>query len=336
MRRASLLTRLRDALARAQDRSPLADRAVRTVDRYLEVQGSLLAAGMTYYAFLALFPLMALGLAIASLLSLVAPKVDDTLKAKLHELMPSLDTQALATAGITVGLVSLGVMVYAGVRWVGALRRSLTLLAGRTPREVPYVRGLVRDLATLALLGASVLLSVALSVLSQSAASIIGSWAGEGAGSAAIRLLGLAGALVTDFLLAYVLFRSVSDTGLRGRRLVTSAVVAGLGFEVFKQLGTLIVSYAARNVVYGSFAATVGLLVWISYVSRWVLIVGAWAVTGAGLGPRSEPGAPAGRGGEPAGGHPLAVPAPAETDGTGTGEHRRPDPQREPDLRRQP
>jgi membrane protein len=146
---------VRGLLVRVRYRSRLADRTVRAVDDYLDAQGSLLSAGMTYYGFLALFPLVAVALGVTSLLSRFVPSVDETLRQNLTEVVPTADLDAIASAGIAVGLIGLGVMLYAGIRWVGALRRSLTVLSGQPPRSVPYMRGLVRDSATLALLGSA-------------------------------------------------------------------------------------------------------------------------------------------------------------------------------------
>ena len=84
-------------------------------------------------------------------------------------------------------------------------------------------------------------------------------------------------------------------------------MVAGLGFEVLKQLGGLIVGAASHNVVYGTFAATVGVLIWISYMSKWILFVGAWALVDAQ--PELEPGAAPGGGGHPHGDPAVLPPA---------------------------
>ena len=310
---------------RVRDRSSVADRAVQATDDYLDAQGSLLAAGMTYYGFLALFPLTAVALGVASVLSRVVPSVEDALRRNLAKIVPDANLDALAAAGIAVGLIGLAVMLYAGVRWVGALRRSLTVLSGRPPRSVPYLRGLVRDTLTLALLGLAVLASVAFSVVGQLASGALAGWLGSSAGSTSLRVLTIAGALATDLVIGYVLYRGIPGSPLRGRRLLLTAIVAGLGFEVLKQLGGLIVAAASKNVVYGTFAATVGVLIWISYMSKWILIVGAWALVG--LQPEvlpepvpepdsergSEPGGPAGGRGEP-GGDAAVLPTAAQGD----------------------
>ncbi len=276
---------------------------MRAVDRYVEVQGSLLSAAMTYYGFLALFPLVAVALGVASVLSKAVPSVEQTLRQQLAKLLPTVNLDRMATAGIAVGVVGLLVMLYAGVRWVGALRRSLTVLAGQPARSVPFLTGLVRDWVTLTLLGAAVLASVALSLVSQLAAGVFRDVLGLGGSATVVRLVSLLAALGTDLAIGWVLFQAGPGGVLRGRRLLVAAAVAGAGFEVLKQLAGLIVAGASHNVVYGTFAATVGVLLWMSYLSRWILLVGAWALAG------SEPGVAPGGEGHPRGVAPAELPA---------------------------
>jgi membrane protein len=320
-RGATLLTWSRSLLARVQDRWRFADRLVRTVDRYLDVQGSLLSAGMTYYGFLALFPLVAVGLGVTSVLSRVVPSVDETVRDQVAAVMPNVDVDAVVNASLTVGLIGLAVMLYAGVRWVGALRRSLTVLAGRPPRSVPYLRGIVGDAAVLALLGAAVLASIALSLVTQLATGLLSGLLGTGASSHLVRVATLVAALATDLAIGWALYHVVDDPRLRGRRLLVTAAVAGLGFEVLKQLAAVIIAASSHNVIYGTFAATVGVLIWMSYLSKWILFVGAWALVQEVAGPQpptgpSQPRATAGGDGHPAG-EPAPLPPTMQPDEPG-------------------
>jgi membrane protein len=320
-------------LVRVQDRSPLADRTVQAVDNYLNVQGSLLSAGMTYYGFLALFPLVAVALGVASLLSKVIPRLDDQLREYLARFLPSVDLDAMASAGITVGLIGLAVMLYAGVRWIGALRKSLTVLSGQPPRVMPFLPGLVRDSLSLTLLGLAVLGSLAFTLLGQFASTILHDWFGSEAGTVTLRVVSLVAAFGIDLAIAWVIYRSIPGHPLHGRRLLVTAAVAAVGFEVLKQAGGLIVAAASTNIVYGTFAATVGVLIWISYTSKWILFVGVWALVGTSAGASgSEPGAAPGGGGEPDGDPPVLAPAAqgdhGDPDGEGTGQTRD-EPQRE-------
>jgi membrane protein len=289
-----LLGQVRKRLEAARDSSPAADHLVRAVDRFLDVQGSLLAAGITYYAFLALFPLAAVGFGLTAVIARLVPSVDVSVKQQVADILPAgTDLSGLTSAGLVVGLIGLGVLLYAGVRWLAAMRRSLTLIWGRHPRDVPYLRGLLRDILSLALLGACVLGSLALSVLSQYATAFSSNVLGGDSGLQAVivRAAGLLVALLVDFAVVYALFWGLAGDGPdgpgRGRALVPGALIGALGFEVLKQAGAVIVSSASSNVVYGTFAVTVGLIVWIAYVSRWLLLVACWTAT-SGSGDAAE------------------------------------------------
>ncbi len=328
-RGASLLAWTRALLARVQDRWRFADRLVRAVDSYLYAQGSLLSAGMTYYGFLALFPLVAVALGVTSILSKVVPSVDETVRQQITQLMPNVNVDAMVNASLTVGIIGLAVMLYAGVRWVGALRRSLTVLAGLPPRSVPYLTGVLRDSATLALLGAAVLASIALSLITQLATGLLADLLGTTHMPNLLRLLTLLAALATDLAVGWALYHVVPDPRLRGRRLLVTAAVAAFGFEVLKQLAGLIIAAASHNVIYGTFAATVGVLIWMSYMSKWVLFVGAWALVEmpARQEPeqpdRSEPGAAPGGDGHPQGLAAALPPAPEPDQAGDDGEQAR-------------
>ncbi len=286
---APLLRRLRDRLDRIRDRSPLAAHGVRAVDRFLDTQGSLLAAAVSYFGFLALFPLLAVALGVTSVLSHLAPSVDASLRDQLTRLFPSVDLNSLARDSITIGIVGLVLLLYTGVRWVGALRRSVSLMWDLAPRTVGFVRGLVRDIAVLALLGGALLGSALLTLLTQLASDVVGGWMGLDARPSAflVHLLALVTALAANCLVCLVLFWGLPHGPAEGRAILQASAVFAVGFQVLLQLVTVIVSGASRNVVYGTFAATVGALVWISYVSRLILLLAAWNATGD---PRPRPG----------------------------------------------
>jgi membrane protein len=278
---APFLRRLRNQLAAVRDRSPAAAHGVRAVDRYLEAQGALLAAAVSYYGFLALFPLVAVALGVTSVLSRIAPSVDHAVREQLARLFPSLDVDSLARDGIAVGVIGLVVLGYAGVRWVSSLRRSVSLMWKVEPRSIGFFAGLTRDVVALALLGGCLLASVALTLVTQLATDVVGRWMGfDGRPSAVIvHVLVLVAALAANYLVGWVLFRALPHGPTSARALVNAAVTFAVGFQVLIQLITVIIAHASSNVVYGTFAATVGVLVWISYVSRMILLIAAWTAT---------------------------------------------------------
>ncbi len=283
--RARLADRVRARLASVRGRSPAADHGVRALDRYLEVQGSLLAAAVSYYGFLALFPLIAVVFGATSVLSRVAPSVEQSLRDELASVFPTLDLDTLARDGIAIGVIGLVVLAYTGVKWIGSLRRSVSLLWDVAPSSIGYFRGLLRDVLTLVLLGGSLLVSGVFTVVAQVATDVVGGWIGLGGRPHALLIRGivLVAALVANFLVGWVLFRTLPNNVASEREHLVAAAIFSVGFQVLVLLVGVVLARFAGNVVYGTFAATVGVLVWISYVSRLILMIEAWAATTAGV-----------------------------------------------------
>lgn len=276
-----LINRVRARLERARDRSPLADHGVRAVDRYLEVQGTLLAAAVSYYAFMALFPLVAVAFGVLSVLAKVAPTVEDSLRSQIATTFPTLDLNALAREGITVGIVGFFILAYAGVKWISSLRRSVSVMWGVAPRSIGYIAGMIRDALSLVLLGGCLLASGVFSVLAQIATDAVSRRVGLDSRPNAllVQTVVLVVSLLADFLVGWVLFHSLPNRATRESDHLRSAALFAVGFQVLVQLVGLIVGRTSTSVIYGAFAATVGILVWISYVSKLILFISAWAAT---------------------------------------------------------
>lgn len=265
-----------------RDRSPMAEHVWQTLQRFADIQGSLLAAGITYYGFLALFPLAAVTYGVLSLLVLLVPALESGVKDILPpELAASIDLSQLASAGVTTGLIGLAVMLYAGVRLVAALRRALTLVFGGSPRDLPFVRGVVRDAVTLVVLGLALLAAVAATALT----TVVGSFVDRLLGPNSeldvwlVRLLALLVSLLTLWAIFLALYRLLPSPRPALRVALRGALLGAVGGQVITQIGAVIIASASGNVVYGTFAVTVGLLAWIAYGSRWVLLAGAWTAT---------------------------------------------------------
>ncbi len=148
-------------MARLQQRAvdyavdrPLLARLWRTAARYVEVRVARLAAFVTYYGFMALFPLTALAVSIVGILSRYLPALDDAVVGALDDnvdrlgLDPQLPDQ-LQRAAVGLGLISLGFLVYAGVRWIEALREAMALAFGGEPPRGRIVGRVLADLVLL-------------------------------------------------------------------------------------------------------------------------------------------------------------------------------------------
>ena len=86
----SLVATLKQRVRSARERWPLLDHLVRAVEHYGGVNGSALAAAVTYFAFLSFFPILALAFFAVGVLSRVVEGADEALRAAITSLFPGI------------------------------------------------------------------------------------------------------------------------------------------------------------------------------------------------------------------------------------------------------
>src|SRR5687768_17975347 len=86
----SLVSAAKDRVALVRERRPFVDHLVRMVEHYGQVNGSALAAAVTYFAFLSFFPILALAFAIFGQVTKVYDDAEDTLVDAANSVLPGL------------------------------------------------------------------------------------------------------------------------------------------------------------------------------------------------------------------------------------------------------
>ena len=171
---ASLVDRAKSLAATARERIPGLAHAMRMQQRITAVNGSIQAGGVTYFAFLSFFPILALAFFAVGYIARVWPDAQDNLVTVLDDALPGLigsgsgqiSLQTIQDNATTVGLIGLAGVTYAGLGWLSALRTALMTVFDRPQDDRPnFVLGKARDLLTLVLLGLALLVSVSLSSL---------------------------------------------------------------------------------------------------------------------------------------------------------------------------
>ncbi len=270
----------------ARAKRPFLDHLVRTVQRYQADTGDRLAAAVTFYWFLSLFPILLLAI---SLLGYVyGDQADARVQDALGGVLPPqlVDTlgEILQEAKGPAGVVGLLGTLYSGLGWIDALREAIrtvwhqNVLAGNlVVKKLLDVVVLVGLFATIA---ASVLTTGLVTAFTDTLLDLFGVRESLVA-TFFTRLLGYALALVADTALFLYLFARLSRVRNPLRRLLKGAVFGAVGFEVLKVLGGL---YVARTTskgeaTYGTFAVVVGLLLFLNLFSRFLLLTSAFVVT---------------------------------------------------------
>ncbi|WUI00505.1 YihY/virulence factor BrkB family protein [Spirillospora sp. NBC_00431] len=283
----TLLGDAKDLLREARGRRPWLDHQARAFERYRERRGDRLAAALTCYGFLSFFPLLALAYSLLGYLVGVSAEARDYFVRAVYSQLPGLADQLqveeIARSKTTVGIIGLVALLVTGQGWVQVLRESLRAMWGNEPGGGGnYAVKRLWDMAVLAFLGVILICGMAVSTVTTSATHTVLGWFGledvTGAGTG-LRLLSLACATAFNTVIFLVLFTRLSGTRAPWRRIIRGALFGAVGFELLKQIASLLLARTTENPVYGAFAVLVGLMVWINVVSRFALYVAAWTAT---------------------------------------------------------
>lgn len=286
---ARLWDRVESAVDAARRRSPWFDHLARAGGRYRRTQGDLMAAGVTYFVFLGLFPMLLL---VASVIGLVLAG-DELLQRELYsaireafpgatgeEIVAELDG-AVGSAGV-VGIIALAAFVYAGLRAMDKLRIGMERIWKGRPEEPEFLRDNVRAVTALLILGVVGLLSLGLTGVATWATSWLLELLGlEDAPGLFVltAVVSLVLAFASDVVVFLWLLKVVPATPHPLRRLMRGALFGAAGFEALKLIGNLYLSLISGSVTASAFGGAVGILVWINIVFRFAFFTAAWTAT---------------------------------------------------------
>ncbi|MER6943455.1 YihY/virulence factor BrkB family protein [Nonomuraea sp. NPDC000554] len=276
-------------------RRPSIDHLIRTVQRYQVNTGDRLAGAVTYFAFLSFFPLVALAFAVFGYVLSNNEKALNALNAAIAKQLPGLTSQldltSIAQAKQTAGIIGLLGLLYAGLGAMDALRGALREISMTTTPPLNFFLGKLRDLASLVLLGLTMLASALVTGFATQATTFLVRFLHLDAtpfNKGGLFAGGLLASLAADWLMFLILLGWVGRPTQPFRVIARGALLGAIGFGLLKQLAGLLLGATLSNPVYGAFAVIVGLLLWINLSARLVLYVAAWTST-AGLSPPPVP-----------------------------------------------
>ncbi|XQE81714.1 YihY/virulence factor BrkB family protein [Streptomyces microflavus] len=265
----------------------MATHAWRSYERLDRVHWARLAAAITFISFLALFPLIAVGAAVAA--ALLSDKQLDTIKDKIADQVPGISDQLgidglVANAG-TVGLVAGALLLFTGIGWVGSMRECLRAVWELDDvQEANPVVAKLKDAVLLVGLGGAALATLAVSTAGSTAVGWTADLIGipeDGAGGVLLRVAALAVAVLADFLLLLYLLSLLPGVEPPRRRLVVAALIGAVGFELLKLLLGSYMRDVAGKSMYGAFGVPIALLLWINFTAKLLLFCAAWTATGS-------------------------------------------------------
>lgn len=236
-----------------------------------------LAASISYYVLLTIFPLTLAAVTIVGAVTNDPEPQDDVIQA-ISDFLPVSDTDIADVIGDLSGdWVTAGVLATFGLLWGGmavfsALRKALNAAWGiRTPRSFFMERflelGMMLGVALLLLLSFSI--NAGVEVVKGASDTSVGGFFGEAIFWEAVRLLITTGLTFITFLMLY---KFVPNARIRWSDIWGGALLAAVGFGAAQQLFFLYVTpdepYAA---IYGYLGTVIALMVWV-YVSAIILL----------------------------------------------------------------
>lgn len=288
-RAASFTERAKRAWRDAQGRWLWLAHVVRAWARFTGNNGNQYAGAITFFSFLALFPMILLAVSVTGFVLHANPDLQRQLLDKVAENAPGGFGDTLRTAidnaianRAAVGVIGLIGVLLTGLGWIANLRMAINAVWGFGPIKRKFVAAKIADLGVLVGLGLGGVISIGFTAVATSVTSEVLSAVGldgvPGAGTITT-ILGFGIAIVADMIiLGWVLIRLPKASVPRWVA-VRGTLLAAVGFEVLKVLGTYTIAATSHSVTAGPFATIVAVLVWMQLVARWLLFCAAWMAT---------------------------------------------------------
>lgn len=303
-RQASLRDRLDAPISAATEltRKTLATFPVRVWRHFLQHNGFLLAAGVSYQALFAFFAVIYVAFAGVGLWLGGSPEAIQRLINVINGYIPNLILPAdqngiftteqvteIATGSASLlaitGLIALGTAAWTAIGFVTFTRRAVRDIFGLPFDTRSYVLLKARDLVAAVAFGIALLLASALSVAGTWALQWFFDLFGWNTASGLYRVgAGIASVVVSIALFTSalgLLFRFLTGTTLRWRRVWPGSILGGAALTVLQLGAGWLLRYTPSNPLLATFAIFIGLLLWFRAIGVIILVASAWIAVGA-------------------------------------------------------
>lgn len=248
--------------------------AKETWHEYSSDNGSLIAAAISFYDFLSLFPMLLAGIGILGLVIGSPQRAEDMLIGSARGFLAGPQTSTMirqvihgSNAATGIGLL---VLLWSGTTALVMLEKAINVAW-----DIEDKRGFFksRAIALLVLVIAGIL--VALSIGMTAGISALRNVASARELAWFWNVLGYLIALLISIALFTFVYKVLPYPPVRWKTALTGGILAGILFEIAKYVFTwYVVHFASYNKVYGSLGGVILLLVWINY-SAVITILGA-------------------------------------------------------------
>lgn len=266
------------------------DHVMRAQERYQKCKGDFFAAGITYFTVFALFPLLMVSFSITGFILASRPDLLVDIENRIREVVSGdIGEQLIELMGsaiesrTSVGIIGLAVAAWAGLGWMANLREALSEMWEQRHEPDGFVRTKLSDLLALVSTGLAILVTVALTALSSGGLMRnVLEWLGFGdlpGLAVALQIASILVSLLISWLLFTWIIARLPRESISFRSSVRAALIAAVGFEIFKQVASIYLQSVVTGPAGATFGPVLGLMVFAYITARLVLFATAWAAT---------------------------------------------------------
>jgi membrane protein len=285
--------------ATALTRRTLAWFPIRVWRHFLQHNGFLLAAGISYQSLFAIFGVIYLAFATVGVWLGGSERAVSVLIDVVNRYIPDLisetglvqpdEVQAIASGSsglLTVtGIVAVVVVLWTAIGFVTYARRAVRDTFGLPFDRRNYLVLKARDLLAASLFGLALLVGAALSAITTGAVDLLFSllgWRSDSLGSEVLaRAVSLLVAFALNALALASLFRFLTGTSLRWQRILPGALLGGGAIVVLQVGAGFLFVYTPSNPLLATFAIFIGFLLWFRLNGIVILVAAAWIAVAA-------------------------------------------------------
>ncbi|BDV29978.1 YihY/virulence factor BrkB family protein [Microbacterium terricola] len=272
---------------------------VRVWRHFLQHNGFLLAAGVSYQALFAIFAAIYVAFAAAGLWLGGSEEAIAGMIEVINSYIPGLIGEnglftteqvtqiATGSSGVlaVTGLIALGAALWTAIGFVTFARRAVRDIFGIPPDQRNYLILKSGDLVAALIFGVALILGSAVSYAGTWAISAFFQLFGWNTGSIWYQLgVGIASVLVSFALFSAALgalVRFLTGTSLQWRQIWPGALLGGGAITVLQLGAGWLLRYTPSNPLLATFAIFVGLLLWFRIIGIIILVAAAWIAVGA-------------------------------------------------------
>jgi YihY family inner membrane protein len=258
-----------------QRRRPFTAVPVAVFKKFNDDRGGSLSALVTFYGFLAVFPLLLLFVTVAGIVLHNNPEAEQRVIHSALAEFPVIGDKLASNISALHRATPLAFLVsFIGLMW-GSLGVTNTLQqASATIWDVP--RREQAGLPARVLRGLFLLGTIAAAVVGSAVLAGISTIGGVHHDAAVFWVVSLFGAAIVNIGAYLVALHILAPDGTTWKALLPGTVVGGLGWTILEAVGGLLIGHALRHAteLYGFFATVLGLVFWLSLGSKLFMYAG--------------------------------------------------------------